>query len=96
MTSSLAAENYSHEKIGFYFFQTLAALQFLHLNDFYYGDMKPANLLVFNDGRVKIGDLGISIKLDPNISETSKAYVLKGLTDAYTNSFYQEAMEKKL
>ena len=42
----------------------------------YYGDMKPANLLLTRDKKVKIGDFGISIVLSDNIDE----YSLLGLT----------------
>lgn len=36
----------------------------MHKRNIYYGDMKAPNLLIFRDQRVKLGDLGISIKLD--------------------------------
>ncbi len=38
--------------------------RFFALKNIYYGYMKPANILVFRDKRVKMGDLDISIKLD--------------------------------
>ena len=49
----------------------------------YYGDMKPANVLVFRDYSVKLGDFGISIKLseDPNYA---KKYRIKGITKYYS------------
>ena len=46
--------------------QTLMAINYLHTRNIYYGDMKPANLLIFRNQEVKIGDLGISIKMQPN------------------------------
>ena len=42
------------------------AINYLHTRNIYYGDMKPANLLIFRNQEVKIGDLGISIKMQPN------------------------------
>ena len=47
--------------------------------------MKPQNLLVFRDQKVKVGDIGVSIKLDPSISSDEKAYFLKGLTKNFSH-----------
>lgn len=58
--------------------------------------MKPANLLVFNDGRVKVGDLGMSIKFDPAIPENDRAYVLHGLTEAYSDNRARDAFQNNL
>ena len=41
------------------------ALAYLHKRNIYYGDMKGPNLLIFRNQEVKIGDLGISIKMKP-------------------------------
>ena len=51
----------------------------------YFGDMKPANLLVFRDQRVKVGDFGISIKMRSDIKEDVPFYELKGLTLSFAN-----------
>lgn len=51
----------------------------MHQQSLYYGDMKPSNLLVFRDQKVKIGDFGISLLM--NSDEDS--YYLKGLTHGY-------------
>lgn len=47
--------------------------------------MKEANLLIFRDYSVKIGDFGISIKLQDSVKEgESDDYDLKGCTLGYT------------
>ena len=38
----------------------LTALQFLHANGVIHGDIKPSNLLVDSQGRVKLGDFGLA------------------------------------
>ncbi|CDW87246.1 serine threonine protein kinase-like protein [Stylonychia lemnae] len=81
--SESLAEFYSPEKLTYYFYQTMCIVQFLNQRKFYYGDMKPQNLLVFRDQRLKVGDLGISIKAEPGKSDDAKLYRLKGVTTAY-------------
>ena len=44
--------------------------------------MKPANLLIFRDFKVKLGDFGISIKIPTNEPYDTKVS-LKGYTDGY-------------
>eukprot|EP00347_Sterkiella_histriomuscorum_P000415 403375953 len=88
-------ESYSPEKLVYYFYQMLCILEFLHQRQFYFGDMKPQNLLVFRDQLVKIGDLGISIKADPRIGNQEKFYKLNGMTKSYCShqimsAFYNE------
>ena len=56
--------------------------------------MKEANLLVFRDQKVKIGDFGISMKLPINAS--NKSFMIKGATKGYCtddvfNSFQNES-----
>eukprot|EP00347_Sterkiella_histriomuscorum_P023963 403332778 len=78
-------EFYSPEKLAYYFYQAMQIMAYLHQRDVYYGDMKPHNLLVFKDQLVKVGDLGITMKLDKSIPDDQKAYFLKGLTLAYAS-----------
>ena len=49
--------------------------------------MKPENLLIFSDYKVKLGDFGISVKIPDGSSEV----YMKGLTNEYAN----KEMKKK-
>eukprot|EP00347_Sterkiella_histriomuscorum_P002818 403366689 len=93
-------ECYCPEKFCYLILRSIEALQFLHQHDMFFGDMKPQNLLVFNDMNVKIGDLGVSIKLNPSIDENLKVYQLKGLSMAYCSTdtivgFYSKKLFSK-
>ncbi len=64
----------------------MQALEYLHSENVYYGDMKEANLLIFRDYSVKIGDFGVSIKMkEPERLKEGEAdeYEIKGLTPGY-------------
>jgi serine/threonine protein kinase len=61
----------------------MEAMAYLHQNNIYYGDMKPENLLLFKDYKIKLGDLGISLKIPASINEETTLY-LKGLTVLYS------------
>lgn len=62
----------------------MEALDYLHNCNIYYGDMKPENLLIFRDYRVKIGDFGVTMKLNDNSSWDS-LHTIKGLTNGYSH-----------
>lgn len=61
----------------------MEALDYLHSKNVYFGDMKPENLLVFRNYKVKLGDFGVSIKLPDNVKEDTEIY-MKGLTKEYS------------
>jgi serine/threonine protein kinase len=62
----------------------MQALEYLHSENIYYGDMKEANLLIFRDFSVKIGDFGVCIKMKENLKEEElDEYSIKGLTPGY-------------
>ena len=52
--------------------------------------MKPANILVFKDFRVKVGDLGVSIKMWDALT-----YQLKGITQGYVSDEILDAFKKR-
>ena len=56
-------EEFSEEKMIYFCIKTLMAIDYLHKQGIYYGDMKPQNILIFKDYSVKLGDFGVSIKL---------------------------------
>ncbi|KAG6545068.1 hypothetical protein Mapa_013764 [Marchantia paleacea] len=43
-----------------YFRDVVAGLMYLHKNHIVHGDIKPENLLISSEGRIKIGDFGVS------------------------------------
>eukprot|EP00347_Sterkiella_histriomuscorum_P020104 403339088 len=75
-----ANEHYCDEKLLYIIYRTMEALEYLHQQEVYFGDMKPQNLLIFKDYMVKIGDFGISIKRDPYRQDS---YQLRGITEYY-------------
>ena len=65
---------------------------YLHQKNIFYGDMKAPNLLVFRDQRVKLGDLGISVKLnEDDIEGNEPMYYGKGMTEGYVTQHYEQA-----
>ena len=51
----------------YYAARILLGLQALHDKGYVYRDLKPENLLLADDGRVKITDLGLAIKITPKL-----------------------------
>jgi serine/threonine protein kinase len=43
----------------------ILGLEALHLKNICYNDLKPENLLIFEDGYVKLSDFGLSKHLQP-------------------------------
>ena len=76
-------EFFSEEKLAYFCLKAIESLCYLHSNQIYYGDMKPENLLIFRDYKVKLGDFGVSLKL-PNNSNFDDKFYLKGLTFDYS------------
>ena len=76
-------EKFSEEKLCYFCLKAMEALEYLHEKNVYYGDMKPENLLVFRNLKVKLGDLGVSVKIPEVISDQTEIY-LKGMTKEYS------------
>ena len=55
--------------------QSLQALQFLHANGIIHGDVKPSNLLLDRQGRIKVGDFGLARR-----AASDEGSLLKGTT----------------
>jgi len=65
------------------FQQVCAAVQYLHNNNVIHGDLKPPNILVGNDGTVKLVDFGIASVLSSADGEVNKALPL--MTPGYAS-----------
>lgn len=55
-----------NNKIKQYFYQILCAVDYLHQQGFIHGDLKSANIIIFNDG-VKLIDFGLSVLHDTDV-----------------------------
>jgi serine/threonine protein kinase len=87
-------ENFSEEKIASIFYNSVYGLAFLHSKDIFYADMKPDNLLVFRDMQVKLGDLGITCKLDCREKDfDKKEFNAKGFTRGFVPDSLKERFE---
>ncbi|MBI2919973.1 MAG: serine/threonine protein kinase [Planctomycetes bacterium] len=56
--------------------QGARALSYAHSHEIIHRDIKPDNLMITKEGTVKIADLGIAKKLDPNKESTDAGLVL--------------------
>ncbi|MBC7781470.1 MAG: protein kinase [Proteobacteria bacterium] len=56
----LERRRYDLKQIGSIVEQLLSALEYAHQNGVIHQDIKPANILVANDGRIKVTDFGIA------------------------------------
>ena len=65
------------------FQQVCAAVQYLHKNNVIHGDLKPPNILVGNDGTVKLVDFGIASALSAVDAQENKALPL--MTPGYAS-----------
>jgi len=56
----LERKRYDFKQIGAIIEQLLSALEYAHQNGVIHQDIKPANILLTNDGRIKVTDFGIA------------------------------------
>lgn len=84
-------EFFSELKLAHVCLKAIEIICYLHSQNVYYGDMKPANLLIFRDYKIKIGDLGMSMKLPDDCNMNSEFYI-KG----YTPNFIMPELENKV
>ncbi|CDO77957.1 hypothetical protein BN946_scf184971.g7 [Trametes cinnabarina] len=70
-------------QIKLYMKQLLEGTEYMHRNHILHRDMKAANLLISNDGCLKIADFGLARAFDPNIVRHKED--VRGRERKYTN-----------
>lgn len=53
-------EHFSEEIAKFYIAEVVLAIEYLHSKDIIYRDLKPNNILIDQDGHIKITDFGLA------------------------------------
>jgi len=66
-------KNFTEERACFYGAEILLALECLHLNNIIYRDLKPENVLVDQEGHIKLTDFGLS-KIRKNEQEVAYTF----------------------
>ncbi|CAN6348925.1 unnamed protein product [Urochloa humidicola] len=56
---------FSEAAVRFYAAEVVAALEYIHMVDIVYRDLKPENVLVRADGHIMLTDFDLSLKCDP-------------------------------
>ncbi|KAK1628688.1 hypothetical protein QYE76_003003 [Lolium multiflorum] len=56
---------FSEAAVRFYVAEVVAALEYIHMMDIVYRDLKPENVLVRSDGHIMLTDFDLSLKCDP-------------------------------
>ena len=78
---SAPLENYTPEKLAYYFFQALGIINFLHDSNVYHGSIRPYAFEIYRDQSMKISDLqyGLKMKDDSAKNADREIYQLKAL-----------------
>lgn len=64
---------FSEKVAKFYFAEIVLAMEYLHAKNIFYRDLKPENVLLDQDGHVKLADFGIS-RLNFGAKERSSSF----------------------
>lgn len=75
---------FTPQKLEYFCVKTMKALNYLHKQNIYYGDMKPQNILIFKDYKVKFGDFGCAIKFSNDSSYDTKTFI-RGVTKGFSS-----------
>ena len=74
---ALAKYKFKISQIKYIMYQILKGVQYLHKNNIIHRDIKCANILINNKGKIKIGDFGLARNIIPN---HTKKYTYKVVT----------------
>ena len=74
---SLAEYKFNLPQIKYIMYQLLKGVEYLHKNNIIHRDIKCANILISNNGKVKLGDFGLARNIVPN---HNKKYTYKVVT----------------
>ena len=74
---SLAKYKFNLPQIKYIMYQLLKGVQYLHNNNIIHRDIKCANILINNNGKIKLGDFGLARTIIPN---NNKKYTYKVVT----------------
>ena len=74
---SLAKYQFNIPQIKYIMYQLFKGVQYLHQNNIIHRDIKCANILISNNGKVKLGDFGLARTIIPN---KQKKYTYKVVT----------------
>lgn len=60
----------TYKDIKYIVFEILLAISYMHSNNFIHRDIKPENIFINSDGKVKLGDLGMSVEMSRCMTPT--------------------------
>lgn len=63
-------DHFSEDEIRSILYDVIEGLQYLHNQGVMHRDIKPGNLLMTHEGRVKIGDFGVACKVESKENDT--------------------------
>ncbi|CRG95081.1 protein kinase 6, putative [Plasmodium gallinaceum] len=62
--------NLNIKEIKYIIFELLLAISYLHSNNYIHRDIKPENIFINSNGRIKLGDLGMSVEKSNHMTPT--------------------------
>ena len=69
-------EEFSEAKLLYIALSTMKAIEYLHSKNIYYGDIKPANIFIFQNMQVKLGNFATAKRFE----DKSSTLHLRGTT----------------
>lgn len=65
---TLNLKKISLQKLKFFTFKILKALEYIHSNNLYHGEINPQNIFIYRNGEIKLSDFGTKKYLKQNLS----------------------------